>query len=276
MMKKLLKILFHRLLVIMFLFIALFPIYWMLNTSLKTESEIYRRVPTLWPEHFTIENYTSMFSDSLFVNSLKNSMIVALVVVAFSILVASPASYSIARMEFKGRRFYSKAILFGYLLPAALMYLPLYIVVSRLGLTNKLSGLILIYPTLTLPYCCWVLIPHMRALPREVEEAAIIDGCSKLGILWRIVLPLSLNGIISTAIFAFTICWGEYLYALVNVTSKSVKTFPLVVSDLIFGDVFPWGEIMAAGIISCIPVLVLYTISNTLLNPDRNSGAVKG
>lgn len=275
-MKKIFRIWLHRMMVVLFLLIALFPIYWMMNTSLKTESEIYRRVPTLFPESFTIKNYVSMLSDSLFVNLLKNSMTVAVVVVVCSIVVAFPASYSIARLEFKGRKFYSKAILFGYLLPAALMYLPLYIVVSRVGLTNTLGGLMLIYPTLTLPYCCWVLIPHMRAIPKEIEEAAIIDGCSRMGILWRIIFPLSLNGLISTAIFAFTMCWGEYLYALVNVTSKTVKTFPLVVSDLIFGDVFPWGEIMASGILSCIPVLVLYTISNTLLNPDRNSGAVKG
>ena len=238
-MKKVLKTCVHRLMVVVFLLIALFPVYWMLNTSLKTESEIYRRAPTFWPETFTLKNFGAMLMDALFINSLKNSMIVALVVVAFSITIAFPAAYSIARLEFKGRRFYSKAVLFGYLLPASLMYLPLYIVVSRLGLTNTLGGLMLIYPTLTLPYCCWVLIPHMRALPREVEEAAVIDGCGRLGILWRIVFPLSLNGIISTAIFAFTMSWGEYLYALVNVTSKSTKTFPLVVSDLIFGDVFP-------------------------------------
>lgn len=275
-MNKKLKKLGHRLLLGLFLLIALFPIYWMLNTSLKPASEVYRMDPTMWPETLTLANYKSILSNPEFLRSLGNSLVVAVVVVAFSIVVAFPAAYSVSRTEFVGRKIYSKAILFGYLLPSSLMYIPLYIVVSKLNLTNTLLGIILIYPTLTLPYCCWVLIPHLRAVPKEVEEAAIIDGCSKMGVMVRIVLPLSLNGIVTTMIFAFSLCWGEYLYALVNLTSTSVKTFPLVISGLIFGDSFPWGEIMAAGIISSIPVLVLYTLSNTLLSADRNSGAVKG
>lgn len=273
--KKLRKV-GHRLLLALFLLIALFPIYWMLNTSLKPATEVYRMDPTMWPETLTLANYKSILTNQEFLRSLGNSLTVALVVVAFSIVVAFPAAYSVSRTEFVGRRIYSKAILFGYLLPSSLMYIPLYIVVSKLNLTNTLLGIILIYPTLTLPYCCWVLIPHLRAVPKEVEEAAIIDGCSKMGVMVRIVLPLSLNGIVTTMIFAFSLCWGEYLYALVNLTSTSVKTFPLVISGLIFGDTFPWGEIMAAGIISSVPVLLLYTMSNTLLSADRNSGAVKG
>lgn len=273
--KKLRKV-GHRLLLALFLLIALFPIYWMLNTSLKPATEVYRMDPTMWPETLTLANYKSILTNQEFLRSLGNSLTVALVVVAFSIVVAFPAAYSVSRTEFVGRRIYSKAILFGYLLPSSLMYIPLYIVVSKLNLTNTLLGIVLIYPTLTLPYCCWVLIPHLRAVPKEVEEAAIIDGCSKMGVMVRIVLPLSLNGIVTTMIFAFSLCWGEYLYALVNLTSTSVKTFPLVISGLIFGDTFPWGEIMAAGIISSVPVLLLYTMSNTLLSADRNSGAVKG
>lgn len=273
--KKLRKV-GHRLLLALFLLIALFPIYWMLNTSLKPATEVYRMDPTMWPETLTLANYKSILTNQEFLRSLGNSLTVALVVVAFSIVVAFPAAYSVSRTEFVGRKIYSKAILFGYLLPSSLMYIPLYIVVSKLNLTNTLLGIILIYPTLTLPYCCWVLIPHLRAVPKEVEEAAIIDGCSKMGVMVRIVLPLSLNGIVTTMIFAFSLCWGEYLYALVNLTSTSVKTFPLVISGLIFGDTFPWGEIMAAGIISSVPVLLLYTMSNTLLSADRNSGAVKG
>lgn len=274
--RKLIDKIFHRLLLIVFLLVALAPVYWMLNTAFKTESEVLRREPTLFPEKITFDNFIAIFKDKVFVRSMWNSLLVSLVVVLFSIVVAFPAAYSIARFNFKGRRIYSKSILFGYLLPAAIMYLPLYIINASLHLTNTLLGLMVIYPSLTLPYACWVLIPHMRSIPKEIEEAAIIDGCSRFGVLWRIALPLSMNGIATTGIFAFNICWGEYLYALVNNTSKSVKTMPLVISDFIFGDVFPWGKIMAAGIVSCIPVLVLYILSNSVLSPDRSSGGVKG
>ncbi len=275
-MKKRIYVILHRVLVALFLLLALFPIYWMFNTSLKTDTEVFRMNPTMWPEKLTFDNYKAMATDPMFLNALKNSLLIALAVVAFSILVAFPAAYAIARIEFKGRKLYSKAVLFGYLLPSSLMYIPLYIVVSRVGLTNTIWGMMLIYPTLTLPYCCWVLIPHLRAIPKEIEEAAIIDGCTKWGALVRIAFPLSLNGIVTTMIFAFSLCWGEYLYALVNLTSTSVKTFPVVISDLIYGDLVPWGKIMAAGILSSLPVLILYTLSNSLLSADRGSGAVKG
>ena len=157
-----------------------------------------------------------------------------------------------------------------------MMYLPLYIVSSRLGLTNKIGALVFLYPAFTLPYCCWVLIPHVGAVPTSIEEAAIMDGCTSLGVMYRIVFRLSLAGIASTAIFCFSMCWGEYLYALVNITSDANKTIPLVISEMIFGDMFPWGEIMASGVLACIPVFILYMISSRFLAGDSTAGGVKG
>ena len=134
----------------------------------------------------------------------------------------------------------------------------------------------LIYPTFTLPYVSWILIPHIASIPYDIEEAAIMDGCSRFMVMYRIIFPLALPGIVSTAIFAFAMCWGEYLYALVNVTQESMKTFPLIIAGLIFGDLYPWGQIMAGAIIGCLPILVIYTLSSGFLSGDQSAGGVKG
>ena len=193
----------------------------------------------------------------------------------FSILVAYPAAYSIARVRFKGRKFFSKVVLFTYLLPTSVLYIPLYMFVSSLKLSNNILGLMLIYPTFTLPYVAWILIPHIASIPLELEEAAKVDGCTRFGAMYRIVFPLALPGIVSTTIFAFAMCWGEYLYALVNISSREMQTFPLVLSALIYGDMPPWNELMAGAILACIPILIVYMISNSALVGGKMAGGVK-
>ena len=190
--------------------------------------------------------------------------------------IAYPAAYAIARIKFKGKEMFSKTILFCYLLPSSVLYIPLYIFVSLVGLSDSIWGLMLIYPTFTLPYVSWILIPHIASIPYDIEEAAIMDGCSRFMVMYRIIFPLALPGIVSTAIFAFAMCWGEYLYALVNVTQESMKTFPLIIAGLIFGDLYPWGQIMAGAIIGCLPILVIYTLSSGFLSGDQAAGGVKG
>ena len=133
----------------------------------------------------------------------------------------------------------------------------------------------LIYPTFTLPYVAWILIPHIASIPLELEEAAKVDGCTRFGAMYRIVFPLALPGIVSTTIFAFAMCWGEYLYALVNISSREMQTFPLVLSALIYGDMPPWNELMAGAILACIPILIVYMISNSALVGGKMAGGVK-
>ena len=274
--RKLIPVIIHRIILLFYILVAVLPIYWMINTSFKKQSEVYFKVPTLWPETFTFENYIKILSDSDFLVSVRNSLVVGLIVVFISIMVAFPVAYSLSRLRFRGRRTYSKMILFCYLLPSSLMYLPMYMVVSKLGLVNNISALFLIYPCFTLPYCCWILMPHAGAVPQSIEEAAIMDGCSRIGVMYRIVFRLALSGIVSTAIFAFSQCWGEYLYALVTLNSDAHRTVPLYLSSLIVGDMIPWGEIMAAGVMSCVPVFLLYMFSSGLLAGDRTAGGVKG
>ncbi len=254
---------------------ALLPIYWMLCTSLKTEGEIYSKVPTLFPHHLTFSAYTHLLTKTNFLNAMKNSLIVAASVSIFSIIIAYPTAYTLARTKFRGKQFLSKSVLFTYMLPTSVLYIPLYILVSRLGLTNTLWGLMLIYPTFTLPYVAWILIPHIAAIPMGLEEAAKMDGCSQFRIMYQIVFPLALPGIISTTIFAFAMCWGEYLYALVNLTSTSVQTIPLVISGLVFGDMPPWNQLMAAAIMACGPIVIIYMLASSSLVGGATAGGVK-
>lgn len=261
--------------IVLCLIVALFPIYWMLCTSLKSDGEIYQKIPTMIPKRFTVEAYSYLLTKTNFLNAIKNSLLVATVVSLLSIAVAYPTAYTLARTKFRGRRVLSKAVLFTYMLPTSVLYIPLYILVARLGLTNTLWGLVLIYPTFTLPYVAWILIPHVQSIPVALEEAAMMDGCSHFMIMYRIIFPLALPGIISTTIFAFAMCWGEYLYALVNLTSATVQTFPLVISSLIYGDMPPWNQLMAGAIMACIPIIIIYMLASSSLVGGATAGGVK-
>ncbi len=272
--KKSVKIL-SRLFIAICLVVSMAPIYWMLNTSFKEQAEIYSRIPTLFPQNFSLESYKTLITGTAFLTGLKNSLIVAFVVSAFSLLVAYPAAYTLARIKFKGRQAFSRGILFTYLLPTSVLYIPLYIFVAKAGLTDNILGLILIYPTFTLPYVAWILIPHIASIPTDIEEAATVDGCSKFRIMYQIIFPLALPGIVSTTIFAFAMCWGEYLYALVNVTKTSMQTFPLMIAGLIFGDMYPWGQLMAGAILACVPILIIYMFASGSLVGGATEGGVK-
>lgn len=272
--KKSIKII-SRLFIAVCLIVSLFPIYWMINTSFKGQAEIYSKIPTWFPQTPTLESYDALLTKTAFLNGLKNSLIVASFVSIFSIVVAYPAAYTLARLKFKGKKIYSKAILFTYLLPTSILYIPLYIFVSKVGLTDNILGLMLIYPTFTLPYVAWILIPHIASIPYDLEEAAIMDGCTRFRTMYQIIFPLALPGIISTTIFAFAMCWGEYLYALVNVTSTSMQTFPLIISGLIFGDMYPWGQLMAGAIVACVPILIIYMLASSSLVGGQTAGGVK-
>lgn len=255
---------------------ALFPIYWMINTSFKSNAEIYAKVPTLIPHAPTLTAYSYLFTETNFLASMKNSLISAISVSVFSILIAYPVAYTLARLKFKGKRFFSKSVLFMYLLPTTVLYIPLYMLVAKMHLTNTILGLIVIYPTFTLPYVAWILIPHIASVPQELEEAARVDGCSKLGTMYKIVFPLALPGIISTTIFTFAMCWGEYMYALVNLSSSKVQTFPLVISGLIYGDMPPWNQLMAGGVLAGVPIIIIYIIASSGLVGGATDGGVKG
>jgi len=257
------------------LFIALAPIYWMLVTSLKGESEIYKLVPTLWPKELTWEGYTNLVGNTGFMSWLKNSAIVALAVSAVSLFFSVLAAYGLARLRFRGRQAIGTLILVAYLLPPTLLFIPLYILITRLHLQSSMQGLIFAYPTITIPYATWVLTSYFTSISVDFEEAALIDGCSRLGALRRIVIPLSAPAIVSTFIFCFTLCWSEFLFALVILTGAN-STVPVGLAGLILGDVARWNQIMAGAIITSIPVVILYTLASRYIVSGLTLGGVKG
>lgn len=272
--RRLLRALAYVALAIM-LVAALFPIYWILVTSLKATAEIYRLVPSFWPEEVTTAGYSNLLNRTGFLSWLRNSAIVALVVAFVSLVLSILSAYGLARFRFRGRRMVGFMILVAYLMPPALLFIPLYILVTRIGLAGSIAGLLLVYPTITIPYATWVLTSYFRSIPVDLEEAALIDGCSRLGALRHVTLPLAAPGIVSTFIFAFTLCWSEYLYALV-ILSGEAQTVPLGLSSLIVADVPRWNEIMAGAIIASVPVTIMYIVASRYIVSGLTLGGSKG
>jgi len=255
--------------------IVLFPIYWMIVTSLKLPRDIYR-MPALWPKIITFNNYRILIEDKNFLLNIWNSLLVATVVTVISVSLSSLAAYSIVRFRYRFRGLIGKIILFAYLTPASLLFIPLSILMARLQLGNSLQGLILVYLTFSLPLSTWLLQGYFRGVPRDLEEQGMIDGLTRLGALMRIVLPLSAPGLAAVSIFTFTGAWNELLLALVLITSDSVRTAPLALNYLITSDVLPWGPLMAGAVISSVPLMILYFVAQRYMVQGLTAGSVKG
>lgn len=255
--------------------LVLFPIYWMVITSLKLPREIYR-VPSLWPQTITWNNYRILLEDKGFLVAIRNSLLVAGSVTVISVIISSLAAYSLARFRYRFRGFVGRLILFAYLTPTTLLFIPLSILMARLGLGNSLHGLILVYLTFSLPLSTWLLQGYFRGVPRELEEQGMIDGLTRFGALFRIVIPLSAPGIAAVAIFTFTGAWNELLLALVLITSESQRTTPLALNYLITSDVLPWGPLMAGAVISSLPLMILYFVAQRFMVQGMTAGSVKG
>lgn len=254
---------------------VLFPIYWMVITSLKLPREIFR-VPSLWPQVITGANYRILIEDKDFLVAIRNSFVVASSVTLISLVVASLAAYSMVRFRYRFKGLIGRLILFAYLTPTSLLFIPLSILIARLQLGNTLHGLIFVYLTFSLPVSTWMLQAYFAAVPRELEEQGMIDGLSRLGALFRIVLPLSAPGLAAVAIFTFTAAWNELLLALVLITSESRRTAPLALNYLITSDVLPWGPLMAGAVLSSIPLMILYFVAQRFIVQGMTAGSVKG
>lgn len=255
--------------------VILFPIYWMAVTSLKLPREIYR-VPSLWPQVFTLNNYRALIVDKGFLLNIRNSFVVSITVTMISLVVSSFAAYSLVRFRYRFRGLVGRLILFAYLTPTSLLFIPLSILMAKFQLANSLRGLILVYLTFSLPLATWLLQGYFRAVPPELEEQGMIDGLTRMGALFRIMLPLSLPGLAAVAIFTFTGAWNELLLALVLITSDSIRTAPLGLNYLITSDVLPWGPLMAGAVLSSLPLVILYFIAQRFMVTGMTAGAVKG
>lgn len=261
---------------VVFLIFSLFPIYWMLNTSLKSDTEIYEKIPTFIPREIKFDAYHTLFFETGFLRALTNSIVLATVVSLVTIFFSMLAAYAISRTRMKGRNMLSRCVLYTYLLPRTMLFIPLYMIAVKMGINNSLFGLGLIYPTFTIPYAMWMLIAYFKTVPIEVEEAARVDGCGPWKLMFEVFFPLVVPGIVSTLIFCFTLCWNEYTYSLIMINDSIFKTFPTMLTDLIVDDVFAWAPLMAGSLISCIPILILYSFSSRNLTGGFTAGSVKG
>lgn len=254
---------------------SLFPIYWMLKSSLTPNDEMYQLNPTLVPSRLTFSHYIQLFRDTDFMMYFFNSLYVAVIATAIALVFSILASYSMTRLRYKGRKFIKISIFFSYLLPTAVLFIPMYIMVSNIGLGNNKNSLLLVYQTFIIPYCCYMLMSYFAAIPKSMEEAAFIDGCSHLQALVRIILPIALPSIAVVATFAFTLSWNEYLYALVLTTSPSQQTVTIGISGFRYSDNYIWGLMMSSSVIASIPAVILYMFAQRFLVTGLAAGGVK-
>ncbi|BCP52105.1 hypothetical protein K32_07220 [Kaistia sp. 32K] len=262
--------------IVIALFWSLAPIYWIVVTSLKTSREIYAVPPTLLPARPTLANFNTALFNSKFPQFVLNSATVAISVTLISAVIGALAAYPIARMRFKGRGAAARAIVMAYLLPPSLLFIPLFLVLQNMGLINTKTGLVVAYLTFTVPFCTWMLIGYFRTIPRELDEAATVDGATRLQTLLKVILPIAKPGLAVVALFAFTHAWNEFLYALVFVHSNDTKTLTAGLTGLIMGDTFIWGQLMASSVIAIVPILIIYIVAQRYIVEGLAAGSVKG
>ncbi len=248
-----------------FIVFTLFPFYWMAVTAFRPDPELYRswraaNATPFWTLDPTIEHFTGLLASTEFLQWLWNTMLIATVSTVISLICGMFAGYALARLRFKGSEFLGTAIFITYLVPQTLLFIPLADIIRTMHLGNTPWALMLTYPTILIPFCTWLLMGYFKTIPRELEECARIDGATRFGAMVRIIFPVAVPGILSAGIFAFTLSWNEFIYALVFLSSVEQKTVPVgVVSELIRGDIFFWGQLMAGALLGSVPVALVYS-----------------
>ena len=260
-----------------FLVAMLFPFYWMAITSIKPNRELYNpRIMPLIVHQPTLKHYVDLLEQTNFLTWTYNTMLVAVVTTVVSLVLGVMIAYPLARMNFPGAAVVAIGVAATYLVPQPLLFIPMADIINRLGLGNTLSAVMLTYPTLLIPFCAWLLMGYFKSVPRELEEAARIDGASRWQAMTRIVLPLCTPGLLSAGIFAFTLAQNEFLYALIFLTTSEVRTVPVgAITELIRGDVFYWGQLMAAALLGSIPVALIYSFFVDYYVAGLTAGSVK-
>jgi multiple sugar transport system permease protein len=260
-----------------FMIFTLFPFYWMAVTSLKPNSELYnRKIMPLIVYHPTLKHYVDLLSETNFLLWTWNTFLVAVVSTVISLVFGVMLAYPLARMRFAGSALISFAVAATYLVPQPLLFIPLADIITNLGLNDTLTSVILTYPTLLIPFCAWLLMGYFRSVPQELEDAARIDGATRLQTMFLVFLPLCTPGFISAGIFAFTLAQNEFLYALIFLTQTDVRTVPVgAIAELVKGDVFYWGQLMAAALLGSVPVAVIYSFFVEHYVAGLTAGAVK-
>jgi multiple sugar transport system permease protein len=256
--------------------VVLFPFYWMTITSFKNEEQMRSLVSMFWPRPLVGENYEQLLSKTDFVKWYGNSATVAISSTLIATAVGTIGAYALARLRFLGRGFMASATLITYLVPPSILFIPLYAQMRNLGLANSLAGLIAAYPSFTVPFVTWLLMGYFESIPEELEEAAMIDGATRFGAFYRIVLPLSAPGVLAAGLYAFTQAWNEFLYALVFITDGKLRTLPVGLASFITGDVYGWGYLMAGAVLTTLPVIAAYIYLQKYMVEGLTAGSVKG
>jgi multiple sugar transport system permease protein len=259
------------------LVLMLFPFYWMLITSIKPNRELYsQRIMPLIVYQPTLKHYVDLLTETNFLTWTYNTFLVAIVSTGVSLVLGTMIAYPLARMNFPGAAVVAIGVAATYLVPQPLLFIPMSDIINKLGLGNTLESVMLTYPTLLIPFCAWLLMGYFKSVPRELEEAARIDGATRFQAMTRIVLPLCTPGLLSAGIFAFTLAQNEFLYALIFLTKSDVRTVPVgAITELIRGDVFYWGQLMAAALLGSIPVALIYSFFVEYYVAGLTSGSVK-
>jgi multiple sugar transport system permease protein len=257
-------------------FVVLFPFYWMTITSFKSEEQMRSVVSMFWPRPVVTENYRQLLSKTDFAAWYGNSVFVAVTSTLVATGVGTIGAYALARLRFLGRGFMASATLITYLVPPSILFIPLYAQMRNLGLANSLAGLIAAYPSFTVPFVTWLLMGYFESIPEELEEAAMIDGATRFGAFYRVVLPLSAPGVLAAGLYAFTQAWNEFLYALVFITDGRLRTLPVGLASFITGDVYGWGYLMSGAVLTTLPVIAAYIYLQKYMVEGLTAGSVKG
>ncbi len=275
--EKLHKVFFLYVPLFFFMAFALIPFLWMGISSFTVDEELFDadRLPWMITE-FTLDHYIELLTETEFFSWVWNSLFVGLTATAISVTVGALAGYSLARLRFAGASSLGMGIITTYLVPVSVLFLPLAYVFNQWGLNNTRLALILAYPTHLIPFSTWFMLGYFKSIPAELEESAIIDGCTRLQAFFQIALPLALPGVLAAAIFAFTFSWNEFIYALTFISDDELKTVPVGVhGQLALGDVYFWGKLMAASLLGSLPIAVIYAFLSEYFVKGLAEGALK-
>ena len=263
---------------VLFIIFFLFPPYYMLITSFKTNAEISSLAGNPWliQGGVTLDHYRNLLANTSFLVFFKNTVIVTVCVVTITMVVSILAAYSLSRLRFWGSAVLATGVFLTYLVPETLLFIPLFKMVGGLGLLNSYWSLVLVYPTISIPFCTWIMIGYFSSIPRELDEAALIDGCNHFQMLTKIFIPVALPGIIAATIFAFTVSWAQFIYPLAFLYSEDQLVLTVgTVTTLIRGDVYHWGSLMAGALLAAAPPVILYAFLMDYYIAGLTSGATK-
>jgi len=258
------------------LVIVVFPLYWMLLTAFDPPSLSYSSTISLLPRRLTFAAFSQLLREYDFLLWMWNSAAVAGITTLLAVVVGTMAAYSIARLRYPGRGVLAGIFFLAYIFPATLLVVPVFVILSVLGLTDDYVGLVMSYLIFTVPFCTWMLRAYLTSIPRELEEAALVDGANRIQAMIRIILPLAAPGVAAATIFAFTLSWNEYLYAFILMTDSTKMTLSPGMTKLVFGDIFLWGMIMSGATLMSLPVVLLYFVAQRFVVSGLTAGSVKG